>query len=108
MEDKAKTIVDSVGDSFVEILRVVPRIGISCASAATNFASRVDADLANIEAKMPEKPLVLVATPFKIVGHGIQFVGEIIAPAADVAATTARGIDSQVKRLTGGLDRLSE
>jgi len=95
-----KTIVDSVGDSFIELLEAGPRLGEKEGVILTTLASDFKSIAEDIKAKMPDDPSVLPMSLLKAgeaVLSGIQGTGESIAGAAD---ETIKGIRSQIERIT--------
>lgn len=94
-----KTVMDAVGDSAIQILRLPPKIAEGCADAAKSYASKADRRLAEVEAEMPEHPDVLVRAPLGLVADTVELIGEVIAPVSSSIGSTAKGISAQVEKI---------
>jgi len=94
-----KVVMDAVGDSVVQILRLPPKVASGCADAAKAYADKIDRRLGEIEAGMPGRPEVLVKAPLGALADTISLVGEVITPVAGAISSTARGIGAEVEKI---------
>ena len=94
-----KVVMDAVGDSAVQLVRVVPKVAEGCADAAKTYAGKVDRTLGEVEAEMPEHPDVLVRAPLGILADTIELVGEVIVPITSAISSTAKGLSAQVEKI---------
>lgn len=94
-----KVVMDAVGDSAIQVLRLPPKIAVGCAEAAKSYAGKIDRRLAEIETGMPARPEVLVSAPLGAIADTIELVGEVISPVAAAVGETARGISTQVEKI---------
>lgn len=94
-----KVVIDAVGDSAIQILRLPPKIAEGCADAAKSYASKVDRRLGEVEAEMPGHPDVLVRAPLGLVADTVGLISDVITPVASSIGSTAKGISAQVEKM---------
>lgn len=98
-EFKAKEMMNMVGNSLVQLVRLPVKIGAGCADAAETYATKIDRRLAGIEAAMPERPTVLVTSGLGMVADTLGLIGDVVVPVANAVNSTAKGISDQVERI---------
>jgi len=96
-----QTIVDSLGDSAIELAEAPVRAAANTADVAKTFASNVQGNMEDFKKRMPEDlsaiPDCAVRAAAHTVADGISFFEGIVKAFTE----TLDGVKNQIKRVTG-------
>lgn len=94
-----KTLVDSIGDGALEVLKIVPTFAEKEARVSAQYAADIKGDIDRVQSALPDDPSALVGTVVSVLGHTAKAAISAIGAAFESADETFEGIKKQVSRV---------